>query len=119
MRNNAFPALQKAFWTVYVMALVVSSLTPVDLSGAPADSDKAMHLLAYLLLVVLWPPAWIRPAPFMFAFAAGLGIVLEVAQGILPTGRFADPWDALANCLGAGLGLAVLRAWRSGAEGRP
>ena len=37
MRNNAFPALQKAFWTVYVMALVVSSLTPVDLSGAPAD----------------------------------------------------------------------------------
>jgi VanZ family protein len=119
MRNNAFPALQKAFWTVYVMALVVSSLTPVDLSGAPADSDKAMHLLAYLLLVVLWPPAWIRPAPFMFAFAAGLGIVLEVAQGILPTGRFADPWDALANCLGAGIGLAVRRAWRSGAEGRP
>lgn len=122
MRNEAFPALRKIFWAVYVAALIVSSLTPVDLSGAPEDSDKAMHLLAYLLLVALWPAAWRRPGPVMFGFAAGLGVALEVAQGLLPTGRFADPWDALANCLGAGLGLAVLRfarARRNCAEGRP
>lgn len=121
MRNDAFPVLRKIFWVLYVLALSVSSLMPVDLSGAPEDCDKAMHFLAYLLLVALWPPAWSRPAPVIFGFAAGLGVALEIMQGILPTGRFADPWDALANSLGAGLGLVVLRfahLRRRGAEGR-
>ena len=118
MRNNAFPAARRVLWTLYVLALVVSSLMPVNLAQAPRHSDKAMHVLAYGLLVLLWPPSWTRPAPAMFGFAAGLGLVLEVAQGLLPTGRFPDPWDALANALGAGLGLGVLLFLRRGAAVR-
>ena len=34
-------------------------------------------------------------------------LALEIGQGVLPTGRFMDLWDALANALGAGLGLAA------------
>ena len=114
MRKNAFPAARRVVWTLYVLALVVSSLMPVNLAQAPHNSDKAMHLLAYGLLVLLWPPSWTRPAPVMFGFAAGLGLALEVAQGLLPTGRFLDPWDALANALGAGLGLTILLVRRRG-----
>ncbi|GAB6110708.1 VanZ family protein [Desulfomicrobium salsuginis] len=112
MRNFAFTMCRKAFWVAYVLALVVSSLMPVAFPEAPEGSDKALHLLAYCLLVAFWPPAWLRPAAVMFSFAAVLGVVLEIAQGVLPTSRFADPWDAVANCLGAGLGLACLQAWR-------
>lgn len=117
MRNPAFPLFRKAFWVAYVLALIVSSLMPVAFPEAPEGSDKALHLLAYCLLVVFWPPDWFRPAAVMFGFAAGLGVALEIAQGVLPTGRLLDPWDALANCLGAGLGLACLLAWRKMGRG--
>jgi VanZ family protein len=81
---------------------------PVSLSDAPDNTDKVLHALAYCLLVLFWPPAWRRGPLAVFAFAAGLGVVLEIFQGVLPTGRYLDPWDALANALGAAAGLAVL-----------
>jgi VanZ family protein len=112
MRKNAVPLLQRVFWTLYVLALVVSSLMPVAFVHAPDNSDKVMHALAYCLLVLLWPPAWRRPLPVMFGFAVGLGLALEVAQGLLPTGRYMDIWDALANTIGAALGLALVLACR-------
>lgn len=103
-------SLHKLVWTGYALALTVCSLAPVDLSGAPEHGDKLMHFLAYCLLVLLWPPSWFG-VPGRFALAAALGLVLEVAQGALPTGRFADPWDALANTLGAALGAGIIRLW--------
>ncbi len=112
MRKSSVPLLQRLFWTLYVLALVVSSLMPAAFPHAPDNSDKVTHALAYCLLVLLWPPAWKRPLPVMFGFAVGLGLALEVAQGILPTGRYMDIWDALANTLGAALGLALVLAGR-------
>jgi glycopeptide antibiotics resistance protein len=65
-----------------------------------------MHLLAYAVLVLTWPRGWKTSQPIRFGLAAGLGLILEIGQDVLPTGRFMDLWDALANALGAGLGLA-------------
>lgn len=113
-------SLQKLAWTGYALALIVFSLAPVDLSGAPEHGDKLLHFLAYGLLVLLWPPSWLG-IPVRFVLAAGLGLGLEIAQGALPTGRFADPWDALANTLGAALGAGMIFAWarRTTAAFRP
>jgi len=101
--------LHKLAWTGYALALIVCSLAPVDLSGAPEHGDKLLHFLAYCLLVMFWPPVWLGITGRL-ALAAGLGLVLEIAQGALPTGRFADPWDALANTLGAVLGAGMIFA---------
>jgi VanZ family protein len=103
-------SLHKLAWVGYALALTVCSLAPVDLSGAPEHGDKVMHFLAYCLLVLLWPPAWLGLAG-RFALAAALGLGIEIAQGVLPTGRFADPLDALANALGAALGVGIVRLW--------
>lgn len=102
-------SLHKLAWTGYALALIVCSLAPVDLSGAPEHGDKLLHFLAYCLLVLFWPPSWLG-IPSRFVLAAALGLGLEVAQGALPTGRFADPWDALANTLGAALGAGMICA---------
>ncbi|UTF50453.1 VanZ family protein [Desulfomicrobium sp. ZS1] len=107
MRENTVISLHKLTWAAYVLALIVGSLVPVDMSGAPEQSDKAFHFLAYGLMVFFWPADWkgFRLSPFWLA--AGLGLLLEIAQGALPTGRFMDLWDVAANALGAGVGLAV------------
>ena len=111
MRKNTVSSVHKLFWTAYVLLLIVGSLAPVDLHGAPEQSDKVIHFLAYGMLVLLWPEAWVRSFMAMFGFAAGLGFFLEIAQGMLPTGRFMDLWDALANAAGAGLGVGVVMLW--------
>ncbi len=106
MRENTVIFLHRFLWAAYVLALIVGSLVPVDMSGAPEQSDKALHFLAYGLLVFFWPAGWkgFRLSPFWLA--AGLGLLLEIAQGSLPTGRFMDFWDVAANALGAGVGAA-------------
>ena len=119
MRKNLISRFHRLAWVSYALALVVSSLIPVDFSQAPEHSDKIMHAAAYCLLVLFWPPAWLRSAGVMLGLAAGLGLALEIAQGILPTGRYMDPWDALANALGACLGLGLMLAVRRGSGGRP
>jgi VanZ family protein len=107
MRENTVNSLHKIIWATYVAALIVGSLIPVDMSGAPDKSDKVFHFLAYGLMVYFWPADWkgLRLSPFWLA--AGLGLILEFAQGVLPTGRFMDVWDVAANAVGAGVGAAV------------
>lgn len=116
MRENTVISLHKMFWAAYVAALVVASLVPVDLSAAPEQSDKAVHFLAYALMVFFWPAGWKGSRLAGFWLAAGLGLLLEIAQGVLPTGRFMDIWDVAANALGAGVGGvgAILRDRRAG-----
>jgi VanZ family protein len=108
MRENTVNSLYKMIWATYVVALIVGSLIPVDMSGAPDQSDKLLHFLAYGLMVFFWPAGWksFRLSPFWLA--AGLGLLLEMGQGALPTGRFMDIYDAAANAAGAGIGAAAV-----------
>lgn len=100
---------RKIVWAVYVLVLCVTSLMPQELAQAPG-SDKLHHFLAYALLVLLWPsgPSLIR----IVALAAGLGALLELGQGILPTGRCMEGADAVANTVGACLGAVIIFAWQ-------
>ena len=108
MRENPVISLHKTLWAAYVAAVIAGSLVPVDLSAAPDQSDKALHFLAYGLMVFFWPAGWTGSLLTPFRLAAGLGLLLETAQGLLPTGRFMDPWDMAANAAGAGAGAAAL-----------
>ena len=82
-------SLHKLAWTGYALALIVCSLAPVDLSGAPEHGDKLLHFLAYCLLVLFWPPAW-SGILGRFAMASALGLGLEVAQQPVPLRRARD-----------------------------
>ena len=111
MRENTVIFLHKFFWAFYVLALIGGSLIPVNMSGAPEQSDKVVHFLAYALMASFWPSSWRRSWLTAFCLAGGLGLLLEFAQGALPTGRFFDPWDAVANAMGAGVGVGAVLVW--------
>lgn len=103
-------------WSAYVLALVAFSLLPAAMPQGMANDDKLMHFLAYAILVALCP--WRRRygrGPWAVSWAMALGVVLEVGQDVLPTGRVMDVRDMVANALGAisGAGLKwSVEAWR-------
>jgi VanZ family protein len=95
-----------------------SSADPMDLPAIPVI-DKLLHGAAYSLLGVLfyrayrsrWPDAsgWTMANASLLS-AAFYGMTDEIHQYFVP-GRSADPWDWLADTVGAMLGVIVYHAF--------
>jgi len=91
-----------------------SSDNPVDLPPI-ANVDKVLHAGAYGLLGILfyrayrsrWPSAsgWTMANASLLS-AAFYGLTDEIHQYFVP-GRSADPWDWLADTVGAMLGVVA------------
>lgn len=92
-------------WTVLI--LLLWSVPGPNLPPGPIGLDKLVHLALFLGFTILWRRAY--PSPRSRFWIGGLGILygwgLEVYQGTLIPGRFADAQDAIANAMGVGLGL--------------
>ena len=104
-----------AWWCVAIVAVVVASLLPAsDLPLLPPGSDKFEHFLAYGALAAAAVQLFTRPAAVRATLALiVLGVAVEFAQAAFTSSRMMDPVDALADALGALLGLAtVLTPWR-------
>lgn len=92
-----------------ILFVVASSLTSVQPSLHISNVDKVLHVLAYLVLGSVCLPAFARVQPlFVWLGLCVLGIAIEIAQGLMSTGRSADILDGFANASGAM--LAVI-AW--------
>lgn len=108
MREFRRPRLWLGVWIFGIVLCVALSLLPPIELGAPRDSDKLGHLLAYFTLSD-WAVMIFRSRRGQFLAALGLfalGLSLELAQAQLTTTRLGDPRDALANTLGILTGLA-------------
>jgi VanZ family protein len=83
--------------------------------------DKVLHMIEYtglgLLLCRAMTLATARPIAYLAAFvvAAGFGVLDELYQSTTP-GRNSSAFDAIADCAGAAVGVAlwwvILRSWR-------
>lgn len=108
MRTFAYPRLWLLGWCMGLALLLWFSLTPLPMMLPVAQGDKLEHVLSYALL------AWYAGALFVahgtrIAATLGLivlGIVLEWLQG-QTNYRLADPYDALANAIGAVFGMVL------------
>lgn len=96
-------AFQAVFGGCLVLFLILAVL-PVPPEIVPSLSDKAEHLLAFLLLGLLahlgWPTlSYLR---FWLPLLALYGGLIELIQSFLPY-RSADPWDLFADLVGLAL----------------
>lgn len=85
------------------------SLAPPGALSAPRIWDKAQHALAYFALAVPVGIAAGRSGlvlAFVACVAAGAG--LESLQAVMAIGRDGSFWDALANAIGAGVGIGLV-----------
>jgi len=101
------------WWTLgclLVAGVAVGSLIPAEtLEGALSLSDKAMHALAYFVLMFWFSGLCRRERHWMVALAIfGFGFALEFAQTGTSSRSF-DLSDAAANA--GGILLALALAW--------
>jgi VanZ family protein len=74
--------------------------------------DKLIHATGYAILASLAVCLFERPGPRWRAllWVILLGGLIEIAQGLLPTGRMMEAADFAANTVGAAIGAALF--WR-------
>jgi len=96
------------FAAVVVASLFVlfnpASATPTVWPGL----DKLVHLTLFAALALTGRRAGLLPVGLTAGLVAYAG-ASEVLQGVLPSGRSADPVDALVDVVGVALGLVAAR----------
>lgn len=95
---------------ILIIVIIFLSLGSVQqVKVAINNMDKLAHGFAYFVLGLVALPALgkIR-ALYVWAGLSLIGIGLEIAQGVMKSGRQADVFDALANASGA---LCAVFVW--------
>ncbi|CCH57282.1 VanZ family protein [Fibrisoma limi BUZ 3] len=73
--------------------------------------DKLMHIAIFVPFGLLWVLAGYRALPVLLAGILYGGFI-EICQGILPINRSADVQDAIADTVGALIGVALGLVWQ-------
>ena len=84
----------------------------VDVQGPVTWTDKAVHVLLFLVPTVVGLLTGLRPAYVVGALALHAP-VSEVVQHVLLPGRSGDVWDAVADVSGVVLGVTVVVVGRT------
>ena len=107
-------------WMMFVTFFSLFSFSDVGTSSINIPHiDKAVHFTFYFVMVLL---AFYTKTKgkgsrstiskllwYIVLFAVIYGIIIEVLQHVLTTDRHGDPFDALANSIGAFVGMFVIR----------
>ncbi|UCF80621.1 MAG: VanZ family protein [Acidobacteriota bacterium] len=113
---------------IYVACIFyLSSLpNPFEITGVPPAPAWALHIVEYAGLSFLWiravtsglarPPRFVEAA-IVVAAAGAIGAADEVWQSFHP-GRWATAWDALADTVGAFVGVAAFAGLVRALRGR-
>jgi VanZ family protein len=93
---------------LFAVIIVLKSLTPAIPVISITNIDKAVHMSAYLALGMITLPAFADVKPFIvWCGLSVFGASVEIAQGLMNTGRSADVLDGVANATGAMLAVIV------------
>lgn len=98
----------RAFAWVGTLLVVTLCLVPApDVPAADVPQfDKLLHVVAFLGIGLAWRLSGLAFGQVVL-LGVGLILVTEIGQSVLPTGRHADGWDALADAGGLALGLLL------------
>lgn len=116
--------MQKTFWRIllvlYTAGILYLSLTPTPPSEG-TGWDKANHALAMALVTLLAYCAAVpsrRALLFGGAYAAAVGVLVELLQGCCTVSRSAEWRDLAADLLGTAVVMLVLWGLRRRAKNR-
>ena len=103
---------------LYTIALTVASL--ITLQGIPElgtdMDDKLYHVLAYMVLLILWyftleKPVSRKQLTYLALSCIAFGIIIEAVQGKVNVNRMGDILDIVANIVGVIIGGIISQKW--------
>lgn len=100
--------------------LQVAVLYSPDTGGAPPfpQADKVVHVFVFALVGFTGVLAGIRWLPLGGALLLH-GVLSEVLQGTVLSGRAGSGWDLAADAVGAAIGIVLAASWRGGTQRQP
>ena len=116
------PAQRRGFWSTRVSLILATGWTlmiwillSIPGSSLPSSEiwsyDKVGHAGMFFVLALLWLNAVRGTNTRIITGIVVAGVLLgpfsEWYQSVLPIGRFADPYDAVANFVGFALGTGL------------
>ena len=109
-RRGARATTGAVLWLLLAIT-VATQLVVLYAPSAPSvspfcNSDKAVHVVVFLVPVLLALLAGLRPRVVVAVFAAH-AVASELVQHALLPGRSGDPLDVVADLAGVGLGVLV------------
>ncbi|RZM08825.1 MAG: hypothetical protein EOP68_10780 [Sphingomonas sp.] len=108
--RRKFVFLSRVAALLYAIAICVLSLIPGHDVPIEQVSDKYRHGMAYGVFALVLGCSFLNlrwwTVPLAFVVAVTVGIGMEFVQPYF--GRSRDPYDALANAIGAAIGCVVL-----------
>jgi hypothetical protein len=110
---SRFPRpVRLGLYALAALILLVLCILPTKDLPDPGTGDRFEHLASWFVLTttgyVLAPNRRLA----IPAFAVGYGLLIEILQGLTPTGRHADPLDLVADCVGVAVAAAAYLAVR-------
>jgi len=105
-------ALRTTLRVVFMIALVAAFAaglsTPSEVPDLLEHQDKFGHFLAFLALGLLGFTAWPNHRLAIMVLLLAHGALMEYAQS-MTTHRRGDPWDWLADAMGAGTAALIVK----------
>lgn len=104
------------FWTVSITVACLINMSEVPMPATDVENlDKAVHLGFYAIFSILWF-LYLRTRiestkklfTIVFLLSVGFGILIEFCQSAFTESRQADINDAIANTIGATIGLLIM-----------
>lgn len=117
MRKLNFPRLWAAVSVLLMAFTLWMFLKPIDDDELVrlfsfANGDKLLHVLAFCGIVGWFASLLERKRWGSLLLCALLyGVLVEIAQWLMPFGRNADPFDVVADAAGMVLGLLAARSF--------
>ncbi|MGE0113876.1 MAG: VanZ family protein [Steroidobacteraceae bacterium] len=94
-------------WIAVTIALILNLMPGYELHGINLN-DKLEHVMGYVLLTLWFCGIYPRARYWAIALAfLGMGVLVEILQGVMHWGRTADIHDVYADMVGIGVGLTL------------
>ena len=91
--------------TFLALTIALLTLTPPHMSAASQVSDKLLHMIAFMGLVLPCAVLTPRLLKFVVPFAVTFGAAIEIIQPYV--GREAEFLDFVADSVGIGIGVMI------------
>jgi VanZ family protein len=100
-------------WTLFIIisSLLPSAFVKIQMLDSIVGSDKYLHITVYAIAAVIWlislGKVKVGERVVLFSGLCLMGLIIEILQITINTGRFFEWYDALANCIGVFAGFVV------------